>query len=413
MGTAKGRKAIDGRRRMTLANQPISESANQPINQSANQPISQSTVAERPGLYVHVPFCLSKCIYCDFYSITESDLVERWLDALEGEMSLYAGAFHPFDSLYVGGGTPSLLSAGELNRLVLGLNRHFSFSPKTEFTIEANPDDIDTEKLALMRDLGVNRISFGIQSFNDRDLSFLKRRHDAAGAGRAIEKTRRAGFTNISLDLIYGLPRQTKAGWLATLERAVSFEPTHLSCYQLTLEGRTPLRGMVESHTVKLPTEETGRRLFLATSEFLTSRGFVHYEISSFAASARYTCRHNQKYWRHVPYLGLGPAAHSFDGSHRWWNVRSVAEYCDAVERGDRPIEGKEDLTTEQISLERLYLGLRTSDGISTDCLPGSACAAVDQLRKARLVRVDKGRIKPTARGFLVADSLPILLSES
>ena len=362
------------------------------------------------GLYVHVPFCRTKCIYCDFYSTVEKGLNDAWLVALEKEIKLYEHAFSHFDSLYIGGGTPTLLPRDKLSGLFALLRDSFDFSSDAEITIEANPDDIREDLPAFLKSLGVNRLSLGIQSFDDEELLFLRRRHDATGARAAIEAAIRTGFSNISLDLIYGLPDQTKKGWLATLETALSFSPRHLSCYLLTLEGKTPLAGLARSGKVSLPGEEKERSLFLLTSRFLEDRGFIHYEVSNFAASEDSLCRHNEKYWNHVPYLGLGPSAHSFDGRSRWWNHPSVKEYCAALNRGEPPIEGKELLTADQLDLERCYLGLRTRRGIALADLPERSMAAVRQLRKARLVHVEGGRVIPSTRGFLVADSLPVLL---
>ncbi len=362
------------------------------------------------GLYVHVPFCRTKCVYCDFYSVTETSLIDAWLSAMEQEAALYGGAQALFDSLYIGGGTPSLLGEERLGRLFEALHRHFAFSSDAEITAEVNPDDATRSSLSFMKSLGVNRLSLGIQSFDDRDLAFLKRRHDSARAQAAIGAAGDAGFSNMGLDLIYGLPNQTNKAWTATLEQAVSFRPAHISCYLLTVEGQAPLAAMVREGTVRLPGEERVRSLFLLTSRFLESRGFIHYEVSNFSASEGLMCRHNDKYWSHAPYLGLGPAAHSFDGSRRRWNVRSVAAYCAALKQGNRPQEDSETLTSEQLALERCYLGLRTKSGIAVEDLPQSAGPAVRQLCKARLVRKEGGRLIPSARGFLVADSLPVLL---
>ena len=363
------------------------------------------------GLYVHVPFCRTKCVYCDFYSIIETDLIDEWLKAVEQEAALYGGTEALFDSLYIGGGTPSLLGEERLARLFEAVHRHFTFSSDAEITAEANPDEATRSSLSFMKSLGVNRLSLGIQSFNDRDLAFLKRRHDSARAQAAIGAAGDAGFSNIGLDLIYGLPKQTNKAWTATLEQAVSFRPAHISCYLLTVEGQAPLAAMAREGEVRLPGEERVRSLFLLTSRFLESRGFIHYEVSNFAASEGLICRHNDKYWSHAPYLGLGPAAHSFDGSRRWWNVRSLTAYCAALEQGSRPQEGSETLTSEQLALERCYLGLRTKRGMDLEDLPDSAGPAVRQLCKARLVRECGGRLIPSAKGFLVADSLPVLLT--
>jgi oxygen-independent coproporphyrinogen III oxidase len=363
------------------------------------------------GLYVHVPFCRTKCIYCDFYSTTQTGLVDGWFEALEQEILLRKQAATRFDSLYIGGGTPTVLGCDGLARLFAILRDHFTFLEDIEITVEANPDDASDVLLARLKSLGVNRLSFGVQSFEDKELTFLKRRHDSAGAQAALEAARREGFSNIGIDLIYGLPGQTKKGWLGTLERALSFSPAHLSCYQLTVEGKTPLALLAESGRVTLPGDEKERSLFLLTSRHLEARGFVHYEVSNFASSEDFLCRHNEKYWSHVPYLGLGPSAHSFDGARRWWNHRTLERYCRALGKGEAPVEDSEVLTPDQIELERCYLGLRTRRGVALEDLPERSMPMVRQLRKARLVRLCGNRLIPSNRGFLVADSLPVLLS--
>jgi oxygen-independent coproporphyrinogen-3 oxidase len=363
------------------------------------------------GLYVHVPFCRTRCIYCDFYSTTGIALVGAWIEALRQEMLLYEADFGRFDSLYIGGGTPTVLGDGMVARLMEALHARFRFAPDCEVTIEANPDDVDQARLEAMKGLGINRVSFGVQSFDDRDLAFLGRRHTAGGARKALEAAIGAGFSNFGIDLMYGLPAQTCERWLTTLEGALFFRPTHLSCYQLTVEGRTPLSHMIGRNEASLPGEEEGRAFFLLTSRFLEDRGFVHYEVSNFAASRRFFCRHNGKYWSHVPYLGLGPAAHSFDGLQRWWNHRSLKRYVEALARGRKPVAGSELLSEEQLELERLSLGLRTRRGIRLPDLPETALPLVHELRKARLVRVRGNRLSLSRRGYLVADSLPVLLS--
>jgi len=314
-----------------------------------------------------------------------------------------------FDSIYIGGGTPTLLDEGRMISLFRTLRDHFSFSPDCEITVEANPDDLTVPRARALASVGVNRLSLGVQSFDDGELAFLKRRHTAAGAERALRAAKEAGFTNIGLDLMYGLPGQTRKAWQGTLERAAAFNPAHLSCYQLTIEGGTPLAAMVRIGKARLPAEEEERDFFLLTSRLLEARGFIHYEVSNFARPGSF-CRHNEKYWRHVPYLGLGPAAHSFDGARRWWNHRSLARYCEAA-RQDAPVEGSETLSSEQLDLERLYLGLRTRRGIRPGDLPEASAPIVRELRKAGLLKVRGGRLCPSRRGYLVADSLPALLS--
>ncbi len=380
------------------------------VSESPSLPVSVSPTPQ-PGLYVHVPFCLRKCIYCDFYSVTDTRLVDAWLRALAREIELYRSDFTRFDSVYIGGGTPSVLDTGQMSSLFESVHAGFDIAPDAEITVEMNPDDADPEKLRAMKALGVNRLSLGVQSFSDAELSFLGRRHDANGAERAIEVAASVGFRNIGMDLMYGLPGQTRQTWLATLEKAVSFSPAHLSCYQLTLEGNTPLRRMIGRGDIHLPGEEEERRLFMRTARFLKNHGFVHYEVSNYAAGEGLFCRHNEKYWRHVPYLGLGPSAHSFDGTSRWWNHRSVRRYIKALRMVEKPIEGMETLSEEQLKLERLYLGFRTRGGVPLDELSPQAQVVVGQLEKAALVRVQEKIVRSSLLGYLVADSLPVLLS--
>ncbi len=360
------------------------------------------------GLYVHVPFCAVKCPYCAFASCTRLDLVPSWRDAVLVEAARRARRFDTFDTLYLGGGTPGLLPEDLLAGLVQGLRGALPFAPDVECTIEANPADVTRGRAAAWRTLGVNRASLGVQSFDDDDLRFLGRRHDAAGAVAALDALRAAGFEDVGIDLIYGLPGQTRQSWRATLDRALSFRPTHLSCYGLTVEPRTPLARLVRTGRVVPADESTFEARFLETSDVLSSRGYVHYEVSNFALGEGRQSRHNGKYWRHVPYLGLGPAAHSFDGARRWWNVRSVEAWVGRIARGRLPTAASERPTAEQRRLEILALGFRTRRGVELSVLretPSSAAILESQVADGRLV-VDAGRARPTVRGMLVADAL-------
>jgi oxygen-independent coproporphyrinogen-3 oxidase len=385
--------------------------------------------ANYPGLYVHIPFCQSKCSYCDFYSITDANLISAYLAALDQEARLYRDQFPAFDSLFLGGGTPSWLGEAQIAALVASLRRHFAFASDSEITIETNPDDISVEKLRLFRDLGINRLSLGVQSFDEAELRFLGRRHTARQTAAAIDLIRAAGFTNLGLDLMYGLPGQSLEAWLQTLEQALSCAPEHLSCYQLTIEAGetpapretpalgTPMARRAARGEISLPDEETQREFFLLTADFLTTRGYLHYEVANFARQGpqagslcHYCCRHNLKYWTRTPYLGLGPAAHSFDGRRRWWNVSSVENYCSSLSAGEAPVAEAETLTPEQIRLETLALGFRTREGVSLATIrerPGGD-AMVAALTRAGLVRVDRGRVMATAAGLVVADRLAL-----
>lgn len=368
---------------------------------------------DMPGLYIHVPFCKTKCPYCDFYSVTDLTLAEDWLSALIKEMEFYKDDFDTFDTIYVGGGTPTVLSNKVLIFLFQELRKQFSFTDNTEITVEANPDDITQEKLSLLKSLGVNRLSIGVQSFNDEELALLKRRHSLKGTKDALHCVIEAGFSNFGIDLIYGLPGQTLETWTASLQKALTFQPTHLSCYQLTIEKATPFGKMLEQGSFQSCTEKQGADFFLTTSRFLEENGFIHYEISNFSRGNEFRSRHNCKYWHHIPYLGLGPGAHSFLNGKRWWNHKSVKKYCADLQKGLPPVEESETLTSEQLRLEKLFLGLRTNEGIKLeDALPESQTnATLENMVKNDLITVRGNRIIPTKKGFLTADRLPLLFA--
>jgi putative oxygen-independent coproporphyrinogen III oxidase len=366
------------------------------------------------GLYLHVPFCLTKCSYCDFYSVTDTSLIAAFLKALQQEMAIFENSQSQFDTLYLGGGTPSLPAADEISDVINQVHRHFIFTADAEITLEANPDDVTPAKLRLGKKLGVNRLSLGVQSLDDKELQFLGRRHTAAQAQQAIILARQAGFDNLGIDLIYALPGQTATGWLATLQAVLKFEPEHLSCYQLTIGKNTPLGKRQARGEIEPLDEEQQRRFFLLTAAYLEDRGYRHYEISNFARGEQHIARHNSKYWQQVPYLGLGPAAHSFDGRVRRWNVSSLATYCRLLGEGRAPTAGEELLTDGQLHLENLCLGLRTKNGVALADLINSPLAqqALAGFCEAGLLKIEQDRVLPTRRGFLVADSLALMLSE-
>ncbi len=368
----------------------------------------------RHGLYIHTPFCIKKCPYCAFYSIASGSLIPRWIDALNREASLYKDWNNPFDSLYFGGGTPTLLGTKALSVLLDNIFEQFDFVPDTEITIEANPNHLTAEKIKALRSFGINRISVGVQSFDDRMLTFLGRGHTAKQAKDALIALRPAGFTNIGLDLMYGLKNQSVDEWIDTLKQAISFQPEHLSCYQLSIEKQT-LFGRMRDQGLLVPlTENEEARFFLATSRFLEDNGYIHYEISSFAGEEGYYSLHNNKYWQHTPYLGLGPSAHSFNGARRWWNIASVRKYCEALERGKTPVGGYENLTRAQLRLESVALGLRTKQGIGITQIPrkNRSNGILSRLQDSGFLQVENDRVTPTRKGFLVADHLAYSLSD-
>ncbi len=321
------------------------------------------------GIYVHVPYCVRKCPYCDFYSSADLASLPVFLGSLAREMDMVGGTDQVFDTLYVGGGTPSILEPDEIARIIETAHRQFTIRTDLEITLEVNPGSISRKNFAEYRQAGVNRLNIGVQSFHHENLKFLGRIHSVEEAVACIESARQTGFDNIGLDLIYGLPGQEKKNWLGDLRRALETETEHLSCYMLTCESETPLSRRVKSGRIQWPEDAAVRDLFDTTIEFLSTHGFLQYEISNFARKTddglepRYS-RHNQKYWSFAPYIGLGPSAHSFITPQRYWNHRSIENYVRHIKAGRLPIADKEELTREQMIMETIFLGLRTTRGI-------------------------------------------------
>jgi oxygen-independent coproporphyrinogen-3 oxidase len=372
---------------------------------------------KRAGLYLHIPFCLSKCGYCSFYSIKSINLIPAFLSALKQEMEFYSNHFQSFDTIYIGGGTPSLLTAKQLAEIFIAINKFYKIEPPAEITIEVNPGDVSADYFQSLRSLGINRLNIGIQSFNDNLLKFLGRRHSEKDAIEAIDAARTAGFTNVGIDLIYGVHHQDIKLWKRTLQKALSFAPAHISCYQLSLEVRTPLNKKYGAEGIKLPKEEQQAKFFLTTAEELENAGYIHYEVSNFARSENLKSRHNLKYWQHVPYLGLGPAAHSFLEKRRWWNKPFVNNYLKEIAQNTMPVENEEILSAEQLQLEALFLGLRTKAGIdlklykiryNADLLEDKK-TIIESLIKNKLVEVKNGFLRPTRSGMAVADSVALI----
>ena len=370
-----------------------------------------------PGLYIHIPFCLSKCHYCDFYSSTSLSALPDFLDALCKEMEMYHNRFNPFDTVYIGGGTPSLLSPRQLENILTKVRENFNLLSNPEITIETNPADLNRSFLELMRENGINRINIGVQSFDEKVLDFLGRRQSVKQAISSVGDSRKAGFHNIGLDLIYSVPGQDIESWLDTLKLALAFSPEHISCYQLTLEAKTPLGVRVQAGEFPIPGEELQHEFFIKTSQFLEGAGYLHYEVSNFAKGKEHTSRHNQKYWDHSPYLGLGPAAHSFQCNQRWWNHRSLDQYLAAINADNLPVEERETLTVEQLRLEALYLGLRTRKGISLQDfknqyhydLLAEKEKILSKLEEEGFVSIQDDTLTPTQTGLAIADSLGLI----
>lgn len=371
---------------------------------------------QSPGLYVHVPFCLSKCHYCGFYSLTDVSLREPYLAALLREMHYYRSRSEAFDTFYIGGGTPSVLAPRQIEMLIMGAHRNFIISDGAEITVETNPADTTDHLLQVLYENGVNRISIGVQSFNDGILDFLGRRHRARQALEAFKSSRKAGFENISLDLIYGIPGQGIKTWKKTLHQAADLRPEHLSCYQLTVEEGTPMAGMIAKGEITLPHEQLQAEFFFCTAEILEKEGYFQYEVSNFALAGKES-RHNQKYWSHKPYLGLGPSAHSFSEGERYWNRAAIRTYIEELTIGQLPVEERETLNREKLRMEALFLGLRTRRGICLDeflinygqDLLQEKRSTIEQLLTGGFAELKDGFLKPTRKGMAVADSLALI----
>lgn len=369
------------------------------------------------GLYIHIPFCKSKCSYCSFYSTTSLELIDDFLSALLTEMNFYGPSTGLFDTLYIGGGTPSVLSTRQLGNILTHVRKIFRFKENPEITVEINPADLSFSELQSLRRLGVNRISIGVQSFNDDTLAFLERRHTGRQARHAIEDAGRAGFENIGLDLMYGIPGQDIPSWVETLEEAISYKPEHLSCYQLTVDDDTPLGRRRRMGEIVLPDDDGQYDFFIRTSAMLEGAGYVHYEVSNFARNETLVSRHNSKYWNHCPYLGLGPSAHSFRENRRWWNHGSLTDYMSDIRAGKPPVATSETLTLEDLRLEALFLGFRTKEGIhlkdfntrfSCDLLEEKT-DAIRALQNSGFTKIEDGYLRPTPSGLAVADSLSLI----
>ncbi|MFZ0611453.1 MAG: radical SAM family heme chaperone HemW [Desulfobacterales bacterium] len=374
------------------------------------------TPAAAAGLYIHVPFCRKKCRYCDFYSVENFGLQVGYLKALRQEMRLAAAA-HPalgFDTLYLGGGTPTVLGAGGVEEIIAAARQAFSLLADTEVTVEVNPGTIDRDSLKRLRQAGVNRLNIGIQSFTDRHLAFLGRIHSAADAGRALAWAHAAGFDNIGIDLIYGLPGQTPADWRLDLLQALDGDLAHLSCYSLTYEAGTPLEMALKSGKFAPAGEDRVAGMYLQALDILAQGGLAQYETANFARSRAHHSRHNLKYWSFLPYLGLGPSAHSFMAPERFWNHADIDLYIRKLGQGRRPIAESERLTREKSMIEAVYLGLRLTDGIDLSAfqerfktgfmeLFGERAAVFDQ--KGWLTTT-AGRCRLTPRGMLLLDAI-------
>lgn len=364
------------------------------------------------GLYIHIPFCLKKCLYCDFASVCADDeLVFAYFRALNKELAAYSGK--TIDSVFIGGGTPSCVDAQYIYGIFDTINRCMSLERGCEISIETNPGTIDKSKLALYKSCGINRISIGVQSFNDKELAALGRIHNAKQAADAVCLAHNVGFDNVNIDLMLATPYQTPDSLCATLKRAVSLSPSHASAYSLIIEPDTPFYTLLKNDRSSLPDEDTERAMYDFAADFLFANGYEQYEISNFAADGA-RCLHNLKYWRCMPYIGVGAAAHSYDTRCRYENVRDVAKYIDMMNSCGRAVSDEQILDKSDKITEYIIMAMRLTDGISFDNFRRRFDIdflekygdVIDKYKKCGFLEVKKGAICFTREGFALSNSI-------
>jgi putative oxygen-independent coproporphyrinogen III oxidase len=382
--------------------------------------LSLSEVGDRPlGIYLHVPFCRTRCGYCDFNTYTPAELRvsadstdtgDAYVDAALAELALarqVLGSSAPVVStVFVGGGTPTLLPAVHLLRLLAGVDAAFGLAPDAEVTTEANPESVSPASLAALRTGGFTRISFGMQSAVSHVLTTLDRVHTPGRPLAAVAEARTAGFEQVSLDLIYGTPGESLADWRQSLEMALSAEPDHLSAYALVVEEGTKMAARVRRGELPLPDDDDLADKYLLAEELLTGAGFSAYEVSNWAVRPDAACRHNLGYWRGDHWWGIGPGAHSHVGGTRWWNVKHPTAYAARLAAGESPAQAREILSVEDHRLERVLLEIRLADGMPLDRLSGVGRTRIDDLAARSLVVVAEDRLRLTVTGRLLADAV-------
>lgn len=341
------------------------------------------------GIYIHIPFCKQACVYCDFHFSTSTKNKQQMVEAIASELTLRNNFFlssTKISTIYFGGGTPSLLTEEELSTILTSIKQHFEISDAPEITLEVNPDDVNYHNLDFWKKLGINRLSIGIQSFNDSDLQFMHRAHKAEQAISSVKMAQEIGIKNISIDLIYGLPNQTITHWKDQIKQAIELGVPHISAYNLTVEPKTELNHLIKKGKIELPEDDLNALFFSTLVEELEQAGYDHYEISNFGKQGLHS-KHNSSYWDGIPFLGVGPSAHSFDGSNRFFNVANNALYLKDISQNKLPIT-KETLQTANLLNERILTGMRTAKGLNLDIIStigGSKALSTILKEKAKL----------------------------
>ena len=370
------------------------------------------------SVYIHIPFCATKCYYCAFNTYTfHKEQAKAYLQALQTEMELYAPEIDPLQTIFIGGGTPSILSANALAQLFAGIHQNLTLSPDAEITVECNPGTVDAEKLGVMRDNGVNRLSFGLQAMQDETLKQLGRIHTVSEFLQSYRLARKHGFENINIDLIFALPEQSMAAWHHTLNAAIALEPKHISAYNLVMEEETPFYEQWQAGKLHLPSEDTEADMFQYTIETLTAHGYTHYEICNFAKH-NYFAKHNLVYWNNQPCIGLGVGACGYINGMRYANIRGIAPYIKELSKRSKPIADTERLTGHTEKAETLMLALRKREGISLEAYQnrfgeGIEAAFGDILNKwsdSHLLEQTDTHLRLTDRGLFLANEVFIEL---
>ncbi len=366
------------------------------------------------SLYIHIPFCEHKCIYCDFYSITITDNLSRFLSALKKEISEFSNYFKntEIQSVFLGGGTPSLLSAKQIDEILSTICHYSNLGEGVEITLETNPGTVDLQKLKEFKKLGINRLSIGVQSFNDMELKFLTRIHDGKSAIKTIEDANRVGFDNINLDLIFNLPKQTQSIWEKNLQTALALPVKHISTYSLILERGTILNKLVSEKKILINNDDFDASLYEFTMEYLSAKGFNQYEVSNFCKTG-YECIHNLTYWHHKNYIGFGPSAHSFYKNKRWWNCSGVKQYINKITQTGNAVCGSEKLSDDKLLDEYVMLALR-SNGLNLKKLENiygngwfmQNREYLNHLKRNNFVIEKDNFIKFTPKGYLLCDEI-------
>lgn len=365
------------------------------------------------GIYIHIPFCKTHCIYCGFYSTTLLDMRNEYIDAVCREMKLRKNYLNePISTIYLGGGTPSMLDEENLNKLFLYINNVYSMNANAEVTMECNPDDVTPEFANIISRLPINRVSMGAQTFSDKRLALLHRRHNAGEVSKAVMLLRKVGIHNISIDLMFGFPNESLEQWKEDIVAALALNVEHISAYSLMYEEGTPLWNMLKSGKIEEIDDDLSIAMYNELVSQLTASGYEHYEISNFAKPG-FRSRHNSSYWHQVPYIGLGAAAHSFDMKSRQWNVADVRKYIKSINSNIIPME-RETLDKDTIMNDIITTALRTSDGIDlkkVENMLGSEYS--NQVVKNAAKHIDEGllelkggRLKLTKKGIYISDMI-------